>query len=423
MRAPAPNSAVPGASALLRPKTARALVVDRNFGPWFWGNVASNSGSWLFNVVAAVVVFNLTGSALLVGMVSVAQFASLAVLSPWAGALSDRTDRRRLALIGQSVSAAAAAGIAVPSMLLGIERLPGAWSVIVAALGIGIGNAFAQPAGSSLLPGLVDDVDLEAAVSLYTLTFNVGRALGPAVAGLLLVTLGPELGFLLNALSFLALIGALIVIRERHGDSRPERDRSVRAGLRYVRGDRVTLLLLAGVATAGFSTDPVITLAPPLSEVLGGGDGLVAAMVSGFGVFATVAAGLSGWLQHRTGSLRMAGIGTALMAGGLLLGASLAVPWVVLTGFAISGGGSVLALTSFTSVLQRRVPGELRGRVMALWGVAYLGTRPLAAVIDGMAADLVGPRPAIFVAVAVSLVGAWVALVLARDHFEPRRVS
>jgi MFS family permease len=388
-----------------RPRTNRALLLDRTFGPWFLGNLISNSGNWLFNVTAAVVVFQLTGSALLVGLVSVGQFAPLALLSPWAGALSDRVDRRRLLLGAQVFSALAATSLAVPALVFGIESLPGAWPVIATAFGIGLGQAIAAPTLNALVPALVDDVDLENAVALTSLTFNTGRAFGPAISGILLATLGAEAAFAMNAVSFLVLIVALLMIREQRRREPRSSDGSVRAGLRFVRGNRTVLFLLIGVGTAGFAADPIITLSPALARALGGGDTLVAVLVSAFGIAAAPAALASGPLQRRFGGDPVAGTGLLLMAGGLTIAAAAPLPWVAVAGFALTGVGSVLAVTGFTTLLQRQLPDALRGRVMALWSVAFLGNRPIAAVLDGAAADLVGPRLAMGLAIVVALLG------------------
>lgn len=388
-----------------RPRTNRALLVDRTFGPWFWGLLVSNSGNWLFNVTAAVVVFQLTGSALLVGLVSVGQFAPLALLSPWAGAVSDRVDRRKLLLWSQAWSAAAAAGLAVPALLFGVDALPGAWPVIATAFGIGLGQAIAAPTLNAMVPSLVDDIDLENAVALTSLTFNTGRAFGPAVSGILLATVGAETAFALNAISFGVLIAALLVIREQRAREPRDADGSVRAGLRFVREHRSVLLLLVGVGTAGFAADPIITLSPALAGTLGAGDALVAVLVSAFGIAAAPAALASGPLQRRFGAERVAAAGLLSMAGGLTIAAVAPVPWTAVGGFALTGVGSVLAVTGFTTALQRQLPDALRGRVMALWSVAFLGNRPIAAVLDGALADRIGPRLAMGLAVSVALLG------------------
>lgn len=393
-----------------------SVLRDRNFAPFFLGNLTSNTGNWLFNLTAAVVVFELTGSALAVGMVSVAQFLPLVLVSPMAGAIADRVDRRWMVIASQSLSTVSATAIAVAAVILGVDGLPGAWPIIAAAGGIGLGNALTQPAMHSLVPGLVGSEDLATAVSLTSLTYNVGRALGPAGAGLLLITLGAEVAFVINAASFLVLIIGLLMVRARPREriAAEAPDRSVRAGLRYVREDPRVLLLLGGVAAAGFAADPAVTLAPSFADLLGEGEALVAAITSGFGVAAIPAAMASGRLQIRLGSAQTAGAGMSIMAGGSLAAAVAPWPWMALVGFSATGAGFVLAVTSFTTLLQAQLPDELRGRVMALWTVAFLGNRPLAAAIDGAAADTVGPRLAMIVAIGVSTSGVVVARRLRR---------
>ena len=388
------------------PRPTRALLTDRTFGPWFWGNLASNTGNWLFNVTAAIVVFRLSGSAFLVGLVSVAQFAPLVVLSPIAGAWSDRVDRRALLFAGQLIAALSATTLAVVTLRLGAAGLPSAWPVILTALGVGTGVAIAAPALNSLVPYLVAEDALEDGIALTSLTFNVGRALGPAGAGVLLATIGPVAAFTINAASFVPLLVALVVIHPRSVSTRSTLDRSVRAGLRYVRENRDLLLLLAGVGATGFAADPTITLTPPLAADLGGGDTLVAAMVSAFGIAAALTSLLAGRLQRAFGSLTVARAGTLVVAASLLLAAAAPLAGIAVAAFATTGAGFVLAINGFTTSMQRRLPDELRGRVMALWGVAFIGNRPIAASLHGGASDLAGARWAMGIAIGVALLGA-----------------
>lgn len=388
------------------PRSTGALLFDRTFGPWFWGNLTSNSGNWLFNVTAAIVVFRLTGSAFFVGLVSVAQYLPLVLFAPLAGSWSDRVDRRKLLVAGQSFCAVCASLLAIALLIVGVDGLPGPWPIILTALGIGMGQAVANPALNSLVPFLVTDENLADGVALTSMTFNVGRALGPAAAGLLLATLGPEAAFLLNAGSFLPLLAALLLIHPRASERRADVDRSVRAGLRYVRANRDIVLILLGVCATGFAADPSITLTPPLAADLGGGDTLVAAMVSGFGIVAAITATMVGRLQRRFGAIPVARTGMLVLAGGLVVAALAPTPAIAVAGFCANGSGFVLSLTGFTTTLQRRLPDELRGRVMALWSVFFLGNRPIAAAADGGAADLVGPRWAMVIAITVALLGA-----------------
>lgn len=392
------------------------LIGDRTFGPWFWGNLISNSGNWLFNVTAAIVVFQLTQSAFLVGMVSVAQFGPLVLLSPLAGSLSDRLDRRRLLMVSQGVAASAAGGLAFSALAFGINGRSGALTVIVGALGIGVGQAVAAPALNALVPSLVDDVDLESAVSLTALTFNFGRALGPVGSGILLSMMGPEAAFVVNALTYIALIIALLSIPSQSGFYLSSGDRSVLGGLRYLHSDRVVLFLLVAVAATGFSVDPILTLSPSLADGLGGGPNLAVTLVSAFGVAAVPAALVAGRLQRSFGGLRVSGWGSLLCASGLAVGAVTSLGSIAVVGFGITGTGFVLAVTGFTGVLHRRTPDAMRGRIMAFWSVAFLGNRPIAAAVDGAIADLVGPRWAMALPIGMALL-AW--LIAARLKLAP----
>lgn len=388
-----------GTAESQRKSTAGRLLTDRIFGPWFWGLVVSNVGHWLFNVTAVVVVFQITRSGVLVALVSVAQFAPLAVLSPLAGSMSDRMDRRSVLLVAQTVSAMAAGALAVAVVILGVDGLPGAWPILMAAMVMGAGHAVSLPALNALVPALVKEADLEGGVALTHLTFTVGRALGPAVSGGLLARVGPEVAFVANAVTSLALIAALLAVRPRSAAKPSSGDGSFRTGLRYIRDDRIAVMLLWGVAATGFAADALVTLAPPLANAVGGGSTLVAWMISAAGVAAIPAAALIGRLQPVVGSLRLAQTGAGTVMTGYLAAALAPVAELAVAGYALAGIGYILSLTGFTTSLQRRVPDAFLGRVMAIWGVAFLGTRPIAAMVHGGAADVTGPRSAMMIAV------------------------
>ena len=411
-------TAVTDASSPVAARTARALLRDRTFGPYFFGNLVSNCGTWLQNIAAAVVVYRLTGSTVLVGAVSILQFSASLILSPWAGALSDRFDRRRLLLGGQILSAVSAGALAVWTGLVGIEGLPGPWPIFVTAGLLGIGFAISVPTMQALVPALVEPADLDQAVALNSVTFNLARAIGPAMGALVLATWGAAWAFTINAASYSLLIVALLVIRPRHGRQRLSGgDGSVREGLRYVRGQPVLVMLLVGVAALGFGTDPINTLTPAMADLLGGGDALVGWLVSAFGAGAAGMAFGVGALRRRVAQGRMGVAGLGILAAGLAGFAVSPNSLVAIAALAVSGIGFLLAVTALTTELQQRVDDALRGRVMALWGVAFLGSRPLAALIDGAVADLVGPRTAAATAAAITAaVAIWV-------HFARRRIG
>jgi len=390
-------------------RAARALLADRTFGPYFTANLVSNVGQWFQNLTAATVVFTLTGSSFLVGLVAVAQFGAILLLSPWAGALSDRVDRRRLLLGGQALAFASAAVLAAWVGAVGVEGLGGLggpWPVLGATLGMGIGLAFSIPAMQALVPALVPPADLERAVALNSVTFNLARAVGPALAGVVLVTAGPAVAFAVNAATYVPLLVVLMIIRPRPVERRADADRSLGAGWRHVRSHRDLGLLLAAVAGLGIAADPVNTLTPGMAAELGGGEGLVAAFVAAFGSGAAVMAFAGGRLRSRLGLVRGSATGLAVLAAGMVaFAASPAAVWAV-AALAAAGAGFLMATTSLTTLLQQRVPEDLRGRIMALWGVAFLGSRPIAATFDGTIADLAGVRAGVVAAASLALLAA-----------------
>ena len=399
-------------------RSARALLTDRTFGVYFVANLTSNCGTWLQNIAMAVVVYRITRSTVMVGAVSMLQFAASLLLSPWFGALGDRIDRRLLLLTGSITAAVPATVLAIWTALVGVEGLPGPWPVFASAALIGVGWAISVPNMQALVPALVGEADLDQAIALNSVTFNLARAVGPALGALTLDVLGAAAAFGLNAATYLVLITALAIIRPRPTDRRRPagHDGSVRAGLRYVRSEPALFVLLIGVTALGFGTDPVNTLAPAMADALGGGDALVGWLVSAFGLGAAAMALSVGAVRRRVSLGPLGVFGLAVLALGLFgFGSSPAVP-LTLASLVLAGVGFLLALTALTTELQRRVPDRLLGRVMALWAVAFLGSRPLAALVDGAVADALSPRTAAVLAGVVTLAAA-VWLRWARRHY------
>ena len=392
------------------PRSSWTLIRDRTFGVFFVGNLVSNCGTWLQNVAAAIVVYRLTRSNTLVGAVSMLQFVSSLVLAPWAGALSDRMDRRLLLLWGQIISVVAAAGLAVWTAIVGVEGLPGPWPIFASSALIGIGWAISVPTMQALVPALVEESDLDQAIALNSVTFNLARAIGPALGAVTLVTVGAAATFGLNAVTYCVLIAALLLIRPRPIERRATGgDGSVREGLRYIKGEPALVVLLIGVTALGFGTDPVNTLTPAMADELGGGDALVGWLVSAFGIGAAGMAFVIAPLRQRVPLARLGVIGLGILAAGLFLFAASPVIPLAFAALVLAGVGFLVALTALTTELQRRVPEVFLGRVMALWTVAFLGSRPLAALLDGAVGDAFGPRAGALVAGSITAcVAAWV---------------
>ena len=386
-------------------RTVRELLGDPTFGRYFAGNLISNCGNWIQNVAAATAVYSLTRSATLTGVVSGALWLGSLILQPYAGAVSDRVDRRRMLLFGQSLSLVAASALAVWTVLSGIEGLPGPWPIIGVTVVIGIGNAIAIPAMQALVPALVPPADLDQAIALNSVTFTLGRAVGPAIAAGILLIGGPRLGFVVNALTFLPLIVVLVVIRQREVQRRGDTDGSVREVLRLVRNDRRLVVLLAATTAIGWTSDPINTLTPPMADRFGAGEALVGVFVACFGGGAALH---SLFLRHsraRLGQERLGVVGLTGFGVGMILFALSPTPWLAALSLVAAGAAFLGAITSVTTRMQRGIDEDVRGRVMALWGVTFLGSRPLAALVNGGLADLTGPRTAVVLAACTALAG------------------
>jgi MFS family permease len=386
------------------------LLRDRTFGPFVVGKILSSCGNWIQQIAAAVLMFELTRSALWVGSVSVLLFAGPLVLALWTGALTDRRDRRLLLMLGRGVSAAAVGALALLLLVHGTDGFGGPVVLLIGAAMMGVGHALSLPAMQALTPGLVPDEDLEQALAFASVAPSIARTVGPALGAGLLLLGGPGLALAVAAGSHVLFIVVLAVIR-----ARPQRREAGRPGLlggvRYVLHDRTITLLLAAIALLGFGADPVITLAPSLADDLGGGSELVGLFASAFGVGAVVAVLVFRRLRRLLSLRRVGAAGYLIVATGLAAVALVDSATGAAAGFLVAGGGFMLATVALNTRIQRRVPDELRGRVMALWGVAFLGSRPVAAPVNGAIADLTSVDLALLVAASIVLAAALLARV------------
>lgn len=391
------------------PRGALRLLTDATFGPFFVGKLLATMGIWIHNIAAAIVVFDLTRSATLVGAVSVAQFAPQFLLTPISGAHADRGDRRRQLIAGRLTSTLGSGGLAVYIVTVGLEGTAGAVAVIVAAFVVGVGFSIGGPALQALVPALVRRDELASAVALNSVPFTVARASGPALGAVLVTATDPAWAFTVAAATNLGFAAILTVIDLRDGQRKRPTDTSVRSGLRHVRSDTILVALLLGAATIGIGTDPVITLTPSLADTLGAGERLVGIMASVFGIGAGCGFIVLGAARRWLGLPRLATGGLLLLAVGFGALAWATVVPVALACLFLAGSGMTFSLTSFMTLIQERVPEALRGRVMALWSVAFLGSRPLAAGLNGAVADATSVRVALLVVTGILLAGAWLA--------------
>ena len=379
-------------------------LARREFRLYFAGNLASNVGNWLANVALSVYVHDLTNSSFWVGLVNSALFIPVILFALPAGALADRTNRVRLLRTSQVM----AFGLAATLTVLVATGSATRYAVIVIAAGLGVTVAFGIPAMQSMIPSLVPSSELSEAIGLNALTFNLARALGPVLAAALITTIGAAWAFGINALSFVPLIVALTVIRtppfQREAEGPPG---PISEGLRYAWTHVRTRSMLLAMVAVSISLDPITTLSPALAQSYGMSSGSAGWIVSAWGAGAVlgITAGRrfivyvtkrgAGWM-----GLLLQGVGLVLLGASQAIGAAIPASLVIGTGY-------IVAAVSFVTTIQADVPERLRGRVMSLWLLSFLGPRVFAAVIDGQLGDSFGPHITTAVFAAPALVAAW----------------
>ncbi len=392
------------------PAAALRLMRSREFGPYFFGNALSASGTWFQNLAGALLVYRLTHSTLLLGVLNFCQFVPVLLLAPWAGSAADRFDRRRLLFITQVVATALSAALAV----LDWGGIAAAWVVILFALGLGVTSAYSVPASQALISGLVPPAELASAVALNSMTFNLARAVGPALAAVSVRTLGIPASFAINSASYVLLALALLAVRPRPQQRASREESRLRESLRLVVRQPRLLAFLLIVTAVGFASDPVNTEAPAFAHAFGRPDTEAGYIIGAFGVGAVAAAFLVA--GRVAGSRRRTGITLALLGCGIV--AFSISPWLSLGYIFLfaAGLGYLASNTSATSRLQLEVAENQRGRIMALWSVAFLGLRPLASLADGAIAQAAGVRVAGVVLALPALAGAAVAVALTHSR-------
>ena len=401
------------------PRAVWRLIRRRDFGPYFLGNALSASGTWFQNLAAALLIYRLTHSALLLGVLNFSQFIPILVLTPWAGALADRFDRKKLLFVAQTAAIALAAGLAG----LAWTGRASTWVVIADTLGLGVVSAFSAPAQQALIVSLVRESEVPTAVALNSMTFNLARALGPTGAALSVRYLGIPTSFAINAASYGVFLAALLVVHPRPQTKASREESRIRDSLRLLRERPELLAFLGIVAIVGFGSDPVNTLSPAFAKAFGHKDTWAGFIVGAFGAGAVTAALV---VAGRVAGSRWRMAATLLLLGSGVLAFSLS-PWLPLAFVLVfvGGFGYLASNTAATTRLQLGVGEAQRGRIMALWSLAFLGLRPFASLLDGAIARAWSVRAAgVVLATPALLAGTAVALsALRAPRNRPRRAA
>jgi MFS family permease len=393
-----------------RRRTFRALG-SRPFRLYFLGQAASASGTFLQQTAIGWLVLKLTGSAAELGLVLAAAGVPSLLFGPWGGAIADRMDLRRL-LIGTQAAFGVLAGLLWALAAAGKASVPVVVAISVAS---GIVSIADSPARQAFVSSLVKPEDLSSAVSLNGVIMNSARVVGPAVAGVLIATAGTTPCFAVNALSYLAVIAALLVIRPLRTAAPRRAAGGVRDGLRYAAGREQLWLPLAMMAFVGLLSFNFPVILPLLARDTfhsgGGTYGLLSTMLSIGSVAGSLGVGL---IRHPRRRYLMA----AALAFGVLMIATALSPDITAACVALlaTGVAAFSFVTLASTTLQLHTAPEYRGRVMALWVFVYLGTTPVGSIITGAISSAAGPRAALLTGAAACLAAAAIA---ARVHTPP----
>lgn len=377
-----------------------------------WGaSIFSNLGTFLQASAAAWLMLELTHSATWVGLMSASTTLPFLALALVAGAVADMVDRAKVLLISQSVMGLAAAGMAVIT-LLG-EATPG--RLLVLGLLIGAAAAFNLPAWQALVPDLVPREMVASAVALNSVSFNVARALGPALGGLLVATVGAEAGFGLNALSYLAIIFVLAAMRRRPGPALLNEPTpmatAIALGLRFARYTKPFRRVLLYGALFALTSAVVPTVLPNLIDSLGGGSLAYGLLLGTMGLGAIGGAFTRYQVVERLGRNAVAISITGYGLAGIAIGLSRSLVWMI-PSMVVAGACLVWTTTTLNSTAQLLSPRWVRGRTMSLWSLAFAGVAPLGAIVAGSVADAIGASNAYL---ALSFVGMALGLTAVRS--------
>lgn len=376
----------------------------RNFRLYFTAQLISVSGTWMQSVAQAWLVLHLTGSGVDLGIVVGLQFLPMLIFGPFGGLVADRVDKRRLLFLTQSAGGLLALSLGV-LVVTGTVVL---WQVYVLAGLLGVVNLFDNPARQTFMIEMVGRDDLPNAVSLNAVVMNASRVVGPAIGGVIITLFGLGICFLVNAASYVAVIVGLSMMRtaELHPTAPVERAKGqVRDGFRYVWATPALRNVLLAVALIGvFAYNFTVTLALLAKVTFHGGAGAYAVLTSCMGAGAIVGGLIAAHRARPTPRLLQ---GLALIFGGLLAAVALA-PTLLAADLLIvlMGAASIGFIATANATLQLTSDPAMRGRVMALYAMAFLGTTPIGAPLVGAIAQWTNPRVALVAGAVATVVAA-----------------
>ena len=403
-------------------QVAGRALRHRNFQLFFSGQLISLIGTWMQSVAQSWLVYRLTGSALLLGSVGFASQIPVFLFAPLGGITADRYNRRHI-VIGTQVAALLLAFVLAVLTLSGKIQV---WHVFVLASLLGVVNAFDIPGRQSFLVDMVGKEDLMNAIALNSSMFNGARVIGPAIAGILVAKIGEGWCFFANAVSYIAVIIGLLMMRVQSPGraSMASPFEHMMEGFRFVNRTapiRALLMLLGLVSLVGM---PYVVLMPIFADkILHGGARGLGILMGATGVGALFGAltlafregvkGLGRWV-----ALCCAGFGASLLMFSLSHSFWISVILLLPVGYCM-----MLQMACSNTLIQVMVPDALRGRVMAVYSMMFMGMAPIGALLGGALADRLGAQVTVAVGGVASVAGAaWFGLQLPKIRVEARRL-
>jgi len=388
-----------------------AALRHPNYRLWFYGQMISLFGTWMQTTAQGFLIFELTRSPAYLGLVGFASGVPTWLLTLYGGVVADRVPRRKLIAITQTCMMVLALVLAALTFL----RLVQPWHVLVLASLLGIANSFDAPARQSFVSEMVGPDDLTNAIALNSTMFQTATVVGPATAGITYAMFGPGWCFMINGISFIAVIGALLAMRLPPHVHPPETTSALeelREGTRYIRSQPTIRVLISMVAVSSMFGLSFGTLIPAWSvNVLGGGAGISGLLFSARGAGALL------------GALFIASLGRNILRGKLLMAGSLLFPLLLfslafsrqlplsLLLLAGAGVGTILVNNLSNALVQTSTPERLRGRVMGTYIWIFFGCMPLGALWSGIIAGRLGEPAAVMINSAIAFLfalGVWV---------------
>jgi MFS family permease len=394
-----------------------ASLASPNLRRYFAGLTVSQVGSWVQLVALPWLVLDLTGDGTMLGLTYALQFLPILLLGAWGGVIADRHDKRRLLLLTTTLLGALAATLGVLTVL---DRVT-LWSVLVVAVLLGTVAAFDNPTRRSFVPELVPPEQVANAVSLNNAVFTAARIVGPSIAGILIATVGIGWCFVVNAASFAAVI--LVLVRMDPGTIRaaPPLARArgqLRAGIRYAWDAPLVRLAILTTFVIGVLSFNYQVVLPLLAErTFATGPAGYALMFAATGVGALAGALVS---AHR-GRVTARGLGLAAVVFGVTMALAAAAPTLALEFVVLvpMGAAGMVFFSLANAAVQEGVDPAVRGRVTALFSVAFLGSTPIGSPIVGAVAEHVGARAGLALGAAAAVATGLVALATLRPRSRP----